>query len=149
MAQSILFLCVANSARSQLAEGLARQIFGSSYTIQSAGSKPSFVHPMAVQALSELGIDITHHASKSVHDIDLKHVDLIITLCADEVCPVVSEKVRRIHWPLVDPANSAESETVQLENFRMVRDQIKDRLELLKIKFETSEFPEVNHDSNQ
>ena len=82
MIHSILFLCVANSARSQMAEGLARQLFGTSYTIQSAGSSPAFVHPNAIQALDELGIDASGHTSKSVQDIDLSRIDLIITLCA-------------------------------------------------------------------
>lgn len=134
--KSILFLCVANSARSQMAEGLARQIFGPDYTIQSAGSKPSFVHPMAIQALSELGIDTQVHSSKSVSEIDLSQVDLMITLCAEEICPVAPGKMKRLHWPLPDPAATGASEAGQLESFRWVRDEIADRLHRLKQELE-------------
>lgn len=134
--KSILFLCVANSARSQMAEGLARQILGTEYVIQSAGSKPSFVHPLAIQALAEKDIDAKIHQSKSVNDIDLSQVDLVITLCAEEVCPVVSGPLQRMHWPLSDPAAPAESEATQLDSFRKVRDQITGRLELLKASLE-------------
>lgn len=132
--KNILFLCVANSARSQMAEGLARQILGPDYTIQSAGSSPAFVHPMALVALSEVGIDASTQHSKSVQDIDLEAVDAVITLCAEEICPVVSrgsrisEPLKRFHWPLSDPAH--------LVQFRQVREQIKGRLEILKISLE-------------
>lgn len=136
----ILFLCVANSARSQMAEGLARQILGSDYSIQSAGSKPSFVHPLAVQALAERGIETASQHSKSVLDIDLDQVDLVITLCAEEVCPVAPGTVQHMHWPLTDPAAPAESESAQLDNFRKIRDQIAGRLELLKASLEVKEF---------
>lgn len=133
---SILFLCVANSARSQMAEGLARQIFGPDYTLQSAGSQPSFVHPLAIQALSELGIETTRHSSKAWHEIELERVDLIITLCAEEICPVPPGQIRRMHWPLPDPA--AASAAGQAEAFRRVRDQLKGRLEGLKASLETN-----------
>ncbi len=135
----ILFLCVANSARSQMAEGLARQILGADYSIQSAGSKPSFVHPLAIQALAERGIATDLHSSKSVQDIDLSQIDLVITLCAEEICPVVSGPLQRMHWPLSDPAAPAESEAAQLDNFRKIRDQIAGRLELLKASLEAKE----------
>jgi len=138
--QRILFLCVANSARSQMAEGLARQIFGSAAQIQSAGSQPAFVHPMALQALQELGIDASQQHSKSVQDIDLKAVDLIITLCADEICPVVPANTQRLHWPLSDPAAPTADEAAQLENFRRVRDQLKGRLEILQATLSVARF---------
>ncbi len=134
--QRILFLCVANSARSQMAEGLARQILGPDYTIQSAGSKPSFVHPLAIQALSERGIETAVQSSKSVQEIDLGQVDLVITLCAEEVCPVVSGPLQRRHWPLPDPAAPAESEAAQLDHFRQVRDDLVLRLQALKRELE-------------
>jgi arsenate reductase len=145
--QRILFLCVANSARSQMAEGLARQILGPDYTIQSAGSKPSFVHPLAIQALGELGINAAQHSSKSVQTIDLAQVDLVITLCAEEVCPVVSGPLQRMHWSLPDPAAPAESEAAQLARFRKIRDQIADRLAGLKASLEAKESlkPEASH----
>ena len=115
----ILFLCVANSARSQMAKGLARKIFGESADIVSAGSSPSFVHPLSIEVMSELDIDISGHSSKSVKDIDLTTVDRIITLCADEVCPYVpaSSAIVMDHWPLPDPAKEAPTPAEQLDQF--------------------------------
>src|SRR4051794_33260891 len=100
----VLFLCVANSARSQLAEGLARARFGDRLRIQSAGSKPTRVNPFAIEAMREAKLDITAHTSKLVDDIDPSGIDLVITLCAEEVCPVFLRPVRRLHWPIPDPA---------------------------------------------
>jgi arsenate reductase (thioredoxin) len=125
---NILFLCVANSARSQMAEGLARQMFGDRHEIQSAGSRPSHVNPYAVKALAELGIDASSHTSKSVDDIDLSRIDLIITLCQEEVCPVVPGKVKRLHWPIADPAGHNGNEEEQLARFRAAREEIASRL---------------------
>lgn len=124
----ILFLCVANSARSQMAEGLARSIFGSKATVESAGSVPSRVHPLAVTALKEIGIDISNHKSKSVDSIDLNGLDLVITLCAEEVCPVVPVKTKKLHWPLLDPAREAEDEEEKAERFRETREELVARL---------------------
>jgi len=123
----LLFLCVANSARSQLAEGLARHFHGDRFTVQSAGSKPCFVHPLAVDALAELGIDISHHRSKSVQEIDSATVDVVITLCGQEVCPAFLGHAERLHWPLPDPAGPATPETM-LDTFRATRDEIRQRL---------------------
>ena len=127
----LLFLCVANSARSQMAEGLARARFGDSVTVQSAGSEPSRVNPLAIHALAEIGIDITHHRSKSVAEIDPATVDTVITLCAGEVCPVPLGKAKRIHWPLPDPAAVEGTGDERLEAFRRVRDEIARRIEAL------------------
>ena len=102
--KQILFLCVANSARSQMAEGLARQILGERAEVSSAGSEPSTVNPHAVEAMAEIGIDITGQYSKSVDTIELSDLDLVVTLCAEEVCPVLPEHVQRLHWPIADPA---------------------------------------------
>ena len=87
----VLFLCVANSAQSQMAEGLARQILGASIEVTSAGSLPSYVNPYAVEALAEIGIDISSHRSKSVDDIDATGIDLVVTLCAEEGVVTLSE----------------------------------------------------------
>lgn len=130
---NILFLCVANSARSQMAEGLARLHFGDKHHIQSAGSKPSHVNPFAIKALAEVGIDASTHASKSVDEIDLAKVDLIITLCQEEVCPVVPAKVERLHWPIADPAGHLGTEEEQLERFRIARDEISARIRDLSL----------------
>lgn len=130
---SILFLCVANSARSQMAEGLARDLFGDAVRVQSAGSAPSRVNPYAVRAMEELGIDIRGQRSKSVETIDPATVDLVVTLCAEEVCPAFLGGARRLHWPLPDPDRKDESlsEEERLRHFRVVRDAIRERLEEL------------------
>jgi arsenate reductase len=93
---SLLFLCVANSARSQMAEGLAREIFGSDVAVQSAGSEPTHVNPVAIEVMREVGVDLTTHHSKSVQTIDPATVGTVITLCADEVCPVFLGQAERL-----------------------------------------------------
>jgi len=129
---SILFLCVANSARSQLGEGLARQLF-KGFRIQSAGSRPSRVNPHAIAALAEVGIDASAHSSKSVADIDPATVDLVITLCAEEVCPAFLGRAERLHWPIPDPASEDPALTAEdlRGRFQAARDEIARRLEAL------------------
>ena len=129
MSMQILFLCVANSARSQMAEGLARHLLGQETSIQSAGSSPSRVHPLAIQAMDEIGIDIRSQYSKSVDTIEPATVDLVITLCAEEVCPVFLGKAERRHWPLPDPAAIAGD--TALDGFRQVRDELAQRIRAL------------------
>lgn len=124
----LLFLCVANSARSQMAEGIARSLAGDRLLVQSAGSAPSRVNPLAIQALAEIGIDISGQNSKAVAGIDKKTVGTVITLCAEEVCPVFLGQAERIHWPLPDPAGHDEPEAAQLERFRQVRDELRTRI---------------------
>ena len=127
-APGLLFLCVANSARSQMAEGLARDRFGEAVHVMSAGSEPSRVNPLAIRALAEIGVDITHHRSKSVEEIDPAAVDLVVTLCEEEVCPVFLGKAKRLHWPLSDPAAAEGTGEERLQMFREVRDEIIRRL---------------------
>ncbi|MDP1570076.1 MAG: arsenate reductase ArsC [Vicinamibacterales bacterium] len=124
---NLLFLCVANSARSQMAEGIARARLGPGVRVQSAGSVPTRVNPLAIQALDEIGIDIRAQHSKSVDTIDPASVDVVITLCAEEVCPVFLGEARRLHWPLPDPAGAPPDEA--LAKFREVRDGIARRIE--------------------
>ena len=104
---NILFLCVANSARSQMAEGLAKSMLGQGHNIQSAGSIPSGrVHPNAVIAMDEIGIDIRDQFSKSLDSLDttfINKLDFVVTLCADEICPVFENNAKHFHWPLEDP----------------------------------------------
>jgi arsenate reductase len=136
--KSVLFRWVANSARSQMAEGLARARFAGRVRVQSAGSKPTRVNPFAIEAMREIGIDISAHASKLVDDIDARDVDTVVTLCAEEVCPVFLGKVRRFHWPIVDPAREEGAlprETV-LERFRLARDEIRARIEEMTASFD-------------
>ncbi len=124
----LLFLCVANSARSQMAEGIARSLAPPGVTIESAGSKPSRVNPLAVRALDELGIDLRSHRSKGVETIAPEGVEAVITLCAEEVCPVFLGKAHRVHWGLPDPAGAGRTEEEQLQAFRNVRDELRRRL---------------------
>jgi len=124
----VLFLCVANSARSQMAEGIARGLAGDRLAIQSAGSAPSRVHPLAVRVLAEIGLDISLQRSKSVDEVDRDVVETVVTLCAEEVCPVYLGRARRLHWPLPDPASGTTSDEAALESFRAVRDELSRRI---------------------
>ena len=131
--RSILFLCVANSARSQLAHGIAGKRFGERVRVQSAGSKPSRVNPFAIEVAREVDIDLGGHTSKSVDTIDATSVDTVITLCAEEVCPVFLGHVRRLHWPIPDPASDdpSLSRDDMLERFRRARDELTTRIDAL------------------
>ena len=133
MSRRILFLCVANSARSQMAEGLARALLGDCAQVQSAGSRPSTVHPYAIEVMRELGIDLSGQRSKSLDEIDVAALDLIVTLCAEEICPVPPAGTRRLHWPIPDPASTDPGLTPEdlRQRFRSARDEIRARLEVL------------------
>jgi len=123
-------MCVANSARSQMAEALARRLAPEGTDVWSAGSEPSRVNPFAVKALAELDVDIASARSKGVDEIPLDRVATVITLCAEEVCPVFpGGGVKRIHWPLPDPAGARGDDAAVLESFRTVRDELAERLE--------------------
>ena len=121
----ILFLCVANSARSQMAEGLAKNILGSDFSIESAGSEPSGkVHPSAITVMKEEGIDISHHTSVFYDDLPdsfLSELDYVVTLCAEEVCPTLASNAKKLHWGMPDPAAAPENEL--LDSFRTIRDE--------------------------
>ena len=127
----ILFLCVANSARSQMAEGIARSLAPASIKISSAGSSPSKLNPFAVKALAEVGIDISKQYSKSVAHIPPGDVELVVTLCGEEECPLFLGKAVRVHWGLPDPAGVSGDDEAKLESFRSVRDELTRRLENL------------------
>ncbi len=131
----LLFLCVANSARSQMAEGLARTLLGDRATVQSAGSQPSRVNPFAIEVMHEVGVDLASHASKSVDTIDPASVDLVITLCAEEVCPVFLGGAHRLHWPIPDPASPDPlPRDEMLQRFRAARDTLRTKLEQLDLE---------------
>jgi arsenate reductase len=125
----LLFVCVANSARSQMAEGLARQLAAPGVAVYSAGSAPGAVHPHAVAVMKEIGIDIASQRAKPVSEVPLQEVGTAITLCAEESCPRLPAAVRRLHWPLEDPAASRGPEQEVRAHFRRVRDEIRRRLE--------------------
>jgi len=124
----VLFLCVANSARSQMAEGIARSLARHGVKVSSAGSAPSRLNPLAVRMLAEIGIDISGQRSKSVDEIPRGDVDVVVTLCAEEVCPVFLAKARHIHWPMRDPTAGGGTEEEKLARFHEVRDEIRRRL---------------------
>ena len=126
--RKILFLCVANSARSQMAEGFARAWFGDQVRVESAGAQPSSLHPTAVKAMAEIGIDVSHQHAKRVDTIDPAEIDTVITLCAEEVCPAFLGKARQLHWPIRDPAGGGRSGEEPLQYFREARDEIARRL---------------------
>lgn len=123
---NILFLCTANAIRSQMAEGYARKVLPKDVTVYSAGITPGGVHPMAVQVMKEIGIDIAHHRSKSISDIPIDTIDLVITLCgsADQVCPAFPPKIQRRHWPIPDPYRSVKPGEDILDAFRAARDRV-------------------------
>jgi arsenate reductase len=130
----ILFLCVANSARSQLAEGLAKSIFGDRAVVESAGSEPSGkVQPWATEILKEEDIDISKNWSKSIDQLApdfLANLDFVITLCAEEVCPLLPSKAKRLHWPIKDPAGVPEAEKQQA--FRSAKNEIKSKIKMFR-----------------
>ena len=126
----VLILCTGNSARSQMAEGLLRDIAGDRFEVQSAGVEPSHVRPQAIEAMRERGIDISQHRSKSVDEFAGQNFDYVITVCdnANERCPVYPVTTERIHWSFDDPAAAEGDEAARLAIFRRVRDEIESRL---------------------
>lgn len=124
----ILFLCVHNSARSQMAEGLLRSMADDQFEVYSAGSEPTRPHPFALRVLQDEGIDISSLHSKSVSEFLDRPLDYVITLCAEEVCPVFPGKVTRLHWPLQDPATVDGNTEEQLDAFRQTAAELKRRL---------------------
>jgi arsenate reductase len=125
---NILFLCVGNSARSQIAEGLAREILGKNHVIESAGSIPTGkINSNAVWAMNEIGIDISSQHSKSTEDLEksfMDNLDFVITLCAEEVCPILNNNAKKIHWMNEDPVNVNFSDAQSKAAFIKVRDNL-------------------------
>ena len=125
---NILFLCVGNSARSQIAEALAKGMFPKSFTIISAGSIPSKkVHPNAILCMKEIGIDITNKKTKSIESLEkdfLENLNYAITLCSEEVCPIVPSATKVFHWPNEDPDNDTFNEIQLKKAFRKTRENI-------------------------
>ena len=124
----LLVLCTGNSCRSHLAEGFLRAASKGAFRVVSAGSKPAgYVHPLAIQAMAEAGLDISAHTSKPLQDFLSQQVETVITVCgkADQVCPMFPGQVNRHHWPFDDPAHATGTEAEQMEVFRRVRDEIR------------------------
>jgi arsenate reductase len=125
---TVLILCTGNSCRSHLAEGILNAIASDILNVVSAGSKPSgYVHPLAIVAMKEIGIDISHHRSKSWDEFMHQSIETVITVCgyADQLCPIFPGQVNRHHWPFDDPAHATGTDEEKLAVFRRVRDEIR------------------------
>src|SRR5258707_5843070 len=129
----VLFLCTHNSSRSQMAEGLLRTRGGQNYQVFSAGTQPRTVHPLAIQAMAELDIDLSQHWSKGIEDFESQpSMDLVVTVCAEaaEACPFFPHARRQEHWAFPDPSQASGTEEERLAVFRQVRDAIAARIGL-------------------
>lgn len=125
---TVLILCTGNSCRSHLAEGVLRAAAGDFLNVVSAGSKPAgYVHPLAIRAMREIGIDISAHHSKHLSEFLNGKVETVITVCgnADQACPVFPGQVNRHHWPFEDPAHATGTDEEKMAVFRRVRDEIR------------------------
>ncbi|HVF48280.1 MAG TPA: arsenate reductase ArsC [Pyrinomonadaceae bacterium] len=128
--KKVLILCTGNSARSQMAEGLLRDLAGDRFDVASAGTISSFVRPQAISAMAEIGIDISGHRSKSLEEFLTTAFDYVITVCdnANQNCPIFPGKARRIHWSFEDPADASGTAEEKLDVYRRVRDEIRAKL---------------------
>ena len=125
---TVLILCTGNSCRSHLAEGILRAAAGDILNVQSAGSKPAgYVHPLAIQVMKEIGLDISSHHSKHMNDFLQQDVETVVTVCgnADQACPMFPGQLNRYHWGFYDPAHATGTDEEKLTVFRRVRDEIK------------------------
>jgi len=125
---TVLILCTGNSCRSHLVEGILKRAAGDFLNVQSAGSRPAgYVHPMAIEVMKEIGIDISGHRSKHLSEFLNEKIETVITVCgvADQACPIFPGQMNRHHWAFVDPAHATGSEAEKLAVFRRVRDEIR------------------------
>ena len=129
--KKIMFLCTANSCRSQMAEGFARELGKGIIEPYSAGLSPAGVNPNAVRVMKEIGIDISNQKSKAIDETLLNTMDIIITLCgrAEASCPMTPPGIRRIHWPIEDPVGAIGTEEEIMKAFRKARDEIKTKIQ--------------------
>jgi len=131
--KKVLFLCTGNSCRSQMAEGFLRNMAGDRFEVFSAGVKPTQVNPLAIKVMAEVGVDISKHRSKSATEFIGQQFDYVITVCdnAQQICPIFLGKYEKIHWDLEDPAEAQGSEEERLVVFRLIRDEIKNKVAVL------------------
>jgi arsenate reductase len=131
MKERVLFICTHNSARSQMAEGLLRSLYGKRYEVFSAGTKPREVHPNSIKVMKEIGIDISNYYSKNVKDFINEDFDFVITVCdsAEESCPFFVRGKQQLHKDFEDPSSFSGSKEAVLAKFREVRDGLKEWLE--------------------
>lgn len=128
----VLFLCTHNSARSQMAEGLLRELAGGRFEVHSAGTEATLVRPLAIQAMDEIGVDISAQESKTLERYLGEPFDYVVTVCdeANEACPFFPGAKNRLHWSLEDPSRAEGSDEERLAIFRRVRDELRGRIEL-------------------
>jgi arsenate reductase len=140
MKKSVLFLCIHNSARSQIAEGLMNHFFGDRYKAYSAGTEATFVKPLAIEALRRVGVDISGHYSKTVEALAGVAIETVVTVCAEgaEACPFVPGAKEYIHWSLKDPSSVVGSKAEKLAAFEATREEIK-RLMVVTFKEDKTE----------
>lgn len=132
MKKRVLFLCTHNSARSQMAEGLLRNMAGDRFDVFSAGTERTYVQPLAIDAMREIGIDITPQTSKTLDEFEGQTFDYVITVCdrANESCPILPGTTERIHWSFEDPTAATGTDEQRLRAFRTVRDALQQRLRI-------------------
>ena len=131
--KKVMFLCTANSCRSQMAEGFAREFGKGLIEVHSAGLMAAGVQARAIAVMKEIGIDISNQKSKVIDEDLLKKMDIIVTLCgyADDLCPRTPPEIRRIHWPIKDPVGATGTEEEIMNEFRRARDEIKGKVQTL------------------
>nr|WP_232105505.1 arsenate reductase ArsC [Gimesia panareensis] len=132
MMKRVLILCTGNSCRSQMAEELWESLGKGEWEAESAGSKPSgYVHPLAIEAMRELEIDLSENTSKHLDQFTEQQFDLVVTVCdnAKESCPVFSGATQILHWPFDDPADATGTDEEKMKTFRRVRDEIKTKIQ--------------------
>jgi len=141
MPVNILFLCTGNSCRSQMAEGWVRQLGGAAFSAASAGIEAHGKNPRAIAVMSEAGVDISAQESTIVSDGMLRQADIVVTVCghADEQCPVLPPGVKKVHWPLTDPAKATGSENEIMAEFRATRDEVQQRVQDLLTRLRRAE----------
>ena len=129
----ILFLCTGNSCRSQMAEGWARALGGERFAVESAGIEAHGKNPRAIAVMAEAGLDISGQESTVVDAAMLRRADVVVTVCghADELCPALPPPVRKVHWPLTDPAKATGTEEEIMAAFRATRNEVEQRVRSL------------------
>jgi len=142
--KKVLFVCTGNSVRSQMAEGLLKALGSGQWDVQSAGVFSSYVHPLAIQVMKEIGIDISQQTSNAMDQFVSEKFDYVITLCdhAAKFCPTFRGRGKRLHWPFEDPAGAAGTTEERLIAFRRIRDGIKGKIEGF-LESESSEIPDA------
>ena len=133
MKQKIIFICTGNSCRSQIAEGILKNEASEKFSVFSAGSHPSRLHPASVSVMQEWGIDISHHKSESINNYINKNIDIIITVCdnANQSCPTFPNRKIKLHWSIKDPFHGWGNSQEELHPYRLARDEIKIKIDKL------------------